>query len=76
MEEAERLCDRIAIMDHGRLLAPDTPNALKRSLAGDTEVRVECVETPKDSRPRSPAGSGPVTAGPPCAAPSPWSCPT
>jgi ABC-2 type transport system ATP-binding protein len=40
MEEAERLCDRVAIIDHGRLLALDTPAALKRSLAGDTEVRV------------------------------------
>ena len=40
MEEAERLCDRVAIMDHGRLLAVDTPTALKQSLAGDTEVRV------------------------------------
>jgi ABC-2 type transport system ATP-binding protein len=40
MEEAERLCDRVAIMDHGRLLALDTPAALKRSLGGDADVRV------------------------------------
>jgi ABC-2 type transport system ATP-binding protein len=40
MEEAERLCDRVAIIDHGRLLAMDSPDTLKRSLAGDTEVRV------------------------------------
>ncbi len=31
MEEAERLCDRVAIMDHGRILALDTPEALVRS---------------------------------------------
>jgi ABC-2 type transport system ATP-binding protein len=43
MEEAERLCDRVAIIDHGRVLALDTPDALKRSLAGDTEVRVRVV---------------------------------
>jgi ABC-2 type transport system ATP-binding protein len=40
MEEADQLCDRVAIMDHGRLLALDTPAGLKRSVAADTEVRV------------------------------------
>ena len=32
MEEAERLCDRVAILDHGRIVALDTPDALIRSL--------------------------------------------
>ena len=32
MEEADRLCERLAIVDHGRILALDTPAALKRSL--------------------------------------------
>jgi len=32
MEEAERLCDRVAIMDHGQIVALDTPEALIRSL--------------------------------------------
>src|SRR5688572_18551289 len=40
MEEADRLCDRVAIMDHGRILALDTPAGLKRSLGADTIVRV------------------------------------
>jgi ABC-2 type transport system ATP-binding protein len=40
MEEAERLSDRIAIIDHGRLLALDTPAALKRSVDGDTVVKI------------------------------------
>ncbi|HWC10223.1 MAG TPA: ABC transporter ATP-binding protein [Acidimicrobiales bacterium] len=31
MEEADRFCDRVAIMDHGRILALGTPAALKRS---------------------------------------------
>lgn len=36
MEEAEEFCDRVAIMDHGRILALDTPARLKRSLtSGD-----------------------------------------
>jgi ABC-2 type transport system ATP-binding protein len=32
MEEAERLCDRVAIMDHGQIIALDTPEVLVRSL--------------------------------------------
>ncbi len=35
MEEAERLCDQVAIMDHGRIVALDTPENLIRSLAAD-----------------------------------------
>ncbi len=40
MEEADQLADRVAIMDHGRLLALDTPAALKRSVGADTVVKV------------------------------------
>jgi ABC-2 type transport system ATP-binding protein len=40
MEEADLLCDLVAIMDHGRILALDTPTTLKRSLGGDAEVSV------------------------------------
>jgi ABC-2 type transport system ATP-binding protein len=40
MEEADALCDRLAIMDHGRLLAMDTPKSLKESVAADTIVTV------------------------------------
>jgi ABC-2 type transport system ATP-binding protein len=29
MEEADRLCDRVAIIDHGRIVALDTPERLK-----------------------------------------------
>jgi ABC-2 type transport system ATP-binding protein len=32
MDEAEQLCDRVAIMDHGRILALDTPDALMASV--------------------------------------------
>lgn len=35
MEEADELCDRIAVIDHGRILVEDTPAALKASLGGD-----------------------------------------
>jgi len=37
MDEAERLADRVAIIDHGQLLVLDTPEALKRTL-GDGDV--------------------------------------
>ena len=40
MEEADHLCDRVAIMDHGRILALDTPAELKRSVGADTIVTV------------------------------------
>ena len=40
MEEADRLCQRVAIMDHGRILALDTPAALKQSIGADTIVTV------------------------------------
>ncbi len=35
MEEADRLCNRIAIIDHGKIIALDTPSALKDGLGGD-----------------------------------------
>jgi ABC-2 type transport system ATP-binding protein len=35
LEEADALCDRLAIIDHGRIVAEGTPKALKRQIAGD-----------------------------------------
>jgi ABC-2 type transport system ATP-binding protein len=35
MEEADRLSDRIAIMDYGKIVASDTPSGLKETLEGD-----------------------------------------
>jgi len=40
MEEADLLCDRVAIMDHGRILAMDTPAALKQAVDADTIITV------------------------------------
>jgi ABC-2 type transport system ATP-binding protein len=48
MEEADRLCRRVAIMDHGKILALDTPAQLKQSIGADTIVTVKAsgdVET-------------------------------
>ena len=38
MEEAERLCDRVAILDHGRIVALDTPEALIHGLEAEERV--------------------------------------
>ncbi len=43
MEEADQLCDRLAIIDHGRLLAADTPSALKRSVGVEAMVTITAV---------------------------------
>ena len=41
MDEADRLCDRIAIVDHGKLVALDTPIALKASVPGTNVVEAQ-----------------------------------
>ncbi|NCN39040.1 MAG: ABC transporter ATP-binding protein [Candidatus Aenigmarchaeota archaeon CG_4_10_14_0_8_um_filter_37_24] len=38
MEEADELCDRIAVIDHGKIIALDTSKKLKDSLGGDTII--------------------------------------
>jgi len=38
MEEADELCDRVAIIDHGKIIAMDTPKRLKGGLGGDTII--------------------------------------
>jgi len=46
MEEADHLCQRVAIMDHGKLLALDSPAALKRTVGGDSVVRIKAGDQP------------------------------
>ena len=46
MEEADHLCQRVAIMDHGKLLALDTPGGLKRSVGGDSVVMIKAGSEP------------------------------
>jgi len=43
MEEADQLCERVAIIDHGRLLALDTPDRLKATIGADTELRIQAT---------------------------------
>ncbi|HIQ01459.1 MAG TPA: ABC transporter ATP-binding protein [Anaerolineales bacterium] len=47
MDEAERLCDRVATIDHGQIVALDTPEALIRSLEAERRVVFE-VDGPLD----------------------------
>jgi len=42
MGEAEKLCDRVMIVDHGREVALDTPSALVRSLGAESRVLFNC----------------------------------
>jgi ABC-2 type transport system ATP-binding protein len=44
MDEAERLADRVAIIDHGKLLVVDTPEALKRTLGEGDVLELEIAE--------------------------------
>jgi len=46
MDEADRLCDRIAIVDHGKLVALDTPMALKNSVPGSNVVEAQFDRPP------------------------------
>src|ERR1700735_4726161 len=46
MDEADKLCDRIAIVDHGKLVALDTPTRLKDSVPGTDVVEAEFANAP------------------------------
>jgi len=48
MDEADKLCQRIAIVDHGQLVALDTPSRLKSSVPANDVVEVEFVGAPSN----------------------------
>ncbi|HXJ93536.1 MAG TPA: ATP-binding cassette domain-containing protein [Terriglobia bacterium] len=48
MDEADKLADRIAIVDHGKLVALDTPFRLKASIPGENMLEVSFAGTPPD----------------------------
>ena len=48
MEEAEQLCDRVAIIDYGKIVVLDSPDALRNSVAGDVvkiKQKIPAIET-------------------------------
>jgi ABC-2 type transport system ATP-binding protein len=47
MFEADELCDRVAIMDKGKIVALDKPDILKETLGGETSIRIKTKEAPK-----------------------------
>ncbi len=46
MDEADKLCDRIAIVDHGKLVALDSPLKLKASVPGQNMIEVSFSKVP------------------------------
>ena len=48
MEEADALCDRVAIIDHGHILVCDTPAALKRSVGAESVMTLSLARTDDD----------------------------
>src|SRR5271166_3885551 len=48
MDEADRLCDRIAIVDHGKLVALDAPSTLKASVPGSNVIEAQFENPPSD----------------------------
>ncbi len=48
MDEADKLCDRIAIVDHGKLMALDSPMRLKASIPGKNVLEVSFAAPPGD----------------------------
>jgi ABC-2 type transport system ATP-binding protein len=48
MDEADRLCDRIAIVDHGKLVALDSPLTLKASVPGSNVIEAQFTNAPPD----------------------------
>ncbi len=48
MDEADRLCDRIAIVDHGKLVALDAPIALKASVPGSNVIEAQFLNAPEN----------------------------
>jgi ABC-2 type transport system ATP-binding protein len=74
MDEAAELCDRVGIIDHGKLLALDTPAALARGLTGEAVLELTATpaagDTPSDLVTALTSLEG-VESGEQVAAPSP-----
>jgi ABC-2 type transport system ATP-binding protein len=53
MDEAERLCDRVGVIDHGKMIALGTPKQLIDSLGGSQIVELALVSTPAEEEARA-----------------------
>ena len=65
MEEADRLCGRLGIIDHGRIVASGSPDGLKRAVGSDTVMlRLEAEGGSGSPRPRLRSSAGSMTSSP------------
>jgi ABC-2 type transport system ATP-binding protein len=62
MEEAERLCDRVAIVDHGRIIALDTPRQLVKEHFAERAIEFQSQALSRDGRLQGLAGVSRVHA--------------
>jgi ABC-2 type transport system ATP-binding protein len=53
IEEAERLCDRVAIVDHGKIIKTGTPRELKQASANNTRIEVRLARPAAEAALRS-----------------------
>jgi len=53
IEEAERLCDRVAIVDHGQIIAQGTPRELKQTSADKTRIEVRLAREASEEKLRA-----------------------
>ena len=51
MDEADKLCNRIAIMDHGKILVNDTPDELKKLIPGGTVLEIRAFASSDQGTP-------------------------
>jgi ABC-2 type transport system ATP-binding protein len=65
MEEARRLCNRVAIVDHGKLLAVDTVAALIAAYGGESQIQAEVTEWPAQLHSRAKVEAGILRANSP-----------
>jgi ABC-2 type transport system ATP-binding protein len=49
MEEADKLCDRVAIMDHGKVITEGSPEQLKDKYGSGHKIRLELMEKPTEA---------------------------
>jgi ABC-2 type transport system ATP-binding protein len=64
IEEAEKLCDRVAIIDEGRIVAMGSPEEIRSRALGQSRVEVRCeTPLPPGDAPRWPDADAPVISG-------------
>jgi len=64
IEEAEQLCERVAILDEGRIIAQGTPRQLQQSVIGKSRVEIVCLNPLPEALPVGWPTSDPIAFGP------------